>query len=620
MATIVYLEVEDEITTAAARVRNADAARVGIVVPFGSRVATSRINFRLLAREALEAGRRLDVVAPDASARALAASAGLPVFASVAEYEAALEAGEAAAAAAVPEHRDPRLGAKAIAGGAAAAGAASNAAHGPEVDGAAGDPGETGAPGPETPTMAATSRSAAAAASSPVVRDAPVARPARRGRRGLVAVAALVLLALVVGFGGAAAAQLLPSAEVTLTPVMQPVTPVSLTVRADTTATSVDPTAAVIPATSVPIPLTAQGDFAATGVNVVQTSASGQVTFDSTNTVSAVPIAAGTRVSTLDGIVFQTAATVTVPQATVVGSTITHGFVSVGVQAATPGPRGNVPAKAIDQVPSALTALQISVSNGAATAGGARTQLAKVTAGDVTAATQKLGKDLQDSLATALADPSLAPAGTTLYPETAKLGTPTFTPEAASLPGKVLKSGQTTFSLQAQATATVTAVDESPLEAMGDAAIRGAVTPGYQIVEDSINVTTSEGTVGEDGTVSYTVTATALQTHPIDAGALKAAILGKTPDEAKAVLANEGTAAVTLWPFWVSAVPTNADRVTLTIGSAVRPAASPTPSPTPRPTATPHATPKSSKPAASGKAASPGASEVAPSASPVPSG
>ena len=49
--------------------------------PFGSRVATSRINFRLLAREAQANGRRLDIVAPDASARALAASAGLPVFA-----------------------------------------------------------------------------------------------------------------------------------------------------------------------------------------------------------------------------------------------------------------------------------------------------------------------------------------------------------------------------------------------------------------------------------------------------------------------------------------------------------------------------------------------------------
>ena len=77
MATIVYLDADDEITSAAARIRAADDARVALVLPFGSRVATSRINFRLLAREALVTGRRLDIVAPDASARALAASAGL---------------------------------------------------------------------------------------------------------------------------------------------------------------------------------------------------------------------------------------------------------------------------------------------------------------------------------------------------------------------------------------------------------------------------------------------------------------------------------------------------------------------------------------------------------------
>ena len=91
MATIVYLDVEDEITSAAARIRAAADTRVGLVLPFGSRVATSRINFRLLAREAMSHGRRLDIVAPDASARALAASAGLPVFGRSGEYEEALD-------------------------------------------------------------------------------------------------------------------------------------------------------------------------------------------------------------------------------------------------------------------------------------------------------------------------------------------------------------------------------------------------------------------------------------------------------------------------------------------------------------------------------------------------
>src|SRR5690242_10274951 len=90
MATgTVYLDVDDEITSAAARIRGSEATKVALVVPYGSRIATSRMNFRLLSREAVVSNRRLSIVAGDAASRALAASAGLPAFATVAEYEAA---------------------------------------------------------------------------------------------------------------------------------------------------------------------------------------------------------------------------------------------------------------------------------------------------------------------------------------------------------------------------------------------------------------------------------------------------------------------------------------------------------------------------------------------------
>src|SRR6266550_4024254 len=88
MASIIYLDIGDEITSAAARIRAAEAVRIALVLPAGSHLATSRINFRLLAREAQGRSRQLMIVSPDASARALAASAGLPVFASVREMEA----------------------------------------------------------------------------------------------------------------------------------------------------------------------------------------------------------------------------------------------------------------------------------------------------------------------------------------------------------------------------------------------------------------------------------------------------------------------------------------------------------------------------------------------------
>ena len=91
-AGIVYLDVDDEITSAAQRIRSSTATQVALVVPYGSRIATSRMNFRLLSREAIVSNRRLSIVSGDAASRALAASAGLPVFASVSEYEDAMEA------------------------------------------------------------------------------------------------------------------------------------------------------------------------------------------------------------------------------------------------------------------------------------------------------------------------------------------------------------------------------------------------------------------------------------------------------------------------------------------------------------------------------------------------
>ena len=45
-----YLDNDDEITDAVARLRTTSDTNVVFVVPAGSRIATGRINFKLLAR------------------------------------------------------------------------------------------------------------------------------------------------------------------------------------------------------------------------------------------------------------------------------------------------------------------------------------------------------------------------------------------------------------------------------------------------------------------------------------------------------------------------------------------------------------------------------------------
>ena len=88
MAAIVYLDADDEITSAASRIRAAADARVGARAARSAPASRRRGSTSGCSRaRRIGHGRRLDIVAPDASARALAASAGLPVFASVGEYE-----------------------------------------------------------------------------------------------------------------------------------------------------------------------------------------------------------------------------------------------------------------------------------------------------------------------------------------------------------------------------------------------------------------------------------------------------------------------------------------------------------------------------------------------------
>ena len=233
-----------------------------VVLPYGSRVATSRINFRLLAREALTHDKRLSIVAGDAATRALAASAGLPVFASVAEYEASRRprgratTGRRPARSAVRGRGQRAAAAAAAAGTSGAAGADARRPSRPASRGAAAATAPTGGRSPtarrglvvpggrrrrrdrrragavagddvRAPVHGRRATSAAAGRAAPAARrrDRPTAAPrdrsrartasARRaaasGRRGSSAARILALALLV---GGVGAYLLLPSATI----------------------------------------------------------------------------------------------------------------------------------------------------------------------------------------------------------------------------------------------------------------------------------------------------------------------------------------------------------------------------------------------------------------------
>jgi hypothetical protein len=623
---IIYLEIDDEITSAAARIRASDAARIAVVLPYGSRVATSRINFRLLARDALTHDKRLAIVTGDPATRALAASAGLPVFASVAEYESAMvgadddgprpgttvpvvaaapagagvaiEVDEAAERAAVVEPVEPEVAAS---------------PPQPESDGTlglivpaavvaagtlGGPPGDTiRAPVHVEPDVPRYPRPAP-----------PPASPAGGGTRGPFAGltdrfagsggvrtpwligGAILALALLVGVVGLYV--LLPSATIAVTPKTERIGPVQMVVVADTTASQPDVAAGTVPADEITIPVAVNDTFSATGKRVELTKATGTVRFENLDPTSTNRIAAGSVVRTGSGVRFRTQATITVPRAELVGLTIFPARASVKVTAVDGGPDGNVDAGTVTIVPSGENSFFLKVTNPQPTAGGTSTEFSRVTQADVDGALAALNLSLSQAFQEAMADPSLETGGASVFPSTGRLGEPT--PDV--VPDTLVGQEVTTFALGLSATGTVIAVDEAPVSSIAETQIRAAVTPGHELVDGSVEVEVGEAIiVGQ--TVSFPVDATAEQIAILDAEKLKAMVLGVPIEEARAILAPYGQVAIEVSPDWTGSIPGFESRVTLTIDQAVpieTPGASAPPGtqrPTPTPTPTPPASP-----------------------------
>jgi hypothetical protein len=584
MATgTVYLDVDDEITSAAARIRGSEATKVALVIPYGSRIATSRMNFRLLSREALVNNRRLSIVASDAATRALAASAGLPVFSSVAEYDTAMAPADGALAPVPSEPPDDDTGAPgtALAATAAIAAVADAPTETPtkppkSTRQSSAPPAVTDEtqkvvlpppPRPESATVGATPGAAARATSMSTapVRAAPstrmpVARSRTFPRLGTTAlvIAGIALLGIIVL--GVAAYVFLPSATIAVTPKEEPIPPISLSVRADPDATVTDPEAGVVPADRIDVPVEVSNTFETKGRRVEEATATGAVTFRNVDFTDSNTIAAGSIVSTQGGVRFKTDRAVTVGAAKLVGLQIVPTEANVSVTAVKPGEAGNVEPNTITVIPAAEDPQTLSVRNKAATTGGTHEEFPQVTQEEITAALEQLNAQLGDAFTAAVADGAGAPANTTLYPETAILGESAPTIDPATLVGKEVPN----FDLGVAATGSVIAVDDSPVEGIAEQRLLANVGSEYRLVDGSIEITPGTPSV-TDGTVSFPVTASASRVKILDPAALIALVKGKTLDDARAALAPFGAVEITPWPDWVSSIPTMDSRVNLVI-------------------------------------------------------
>jgi hypothetical protein len=242
---------------------------------------------------------------------------------------------------------------------------------------------------------------------------------------------------------------------------------------------------------------------------------------------------------------------------------VTPGTAMVAITAVNPGTDGNVGSHTITRVPRGESNTFLDVTNPDPTKGGKRDEFPRVAQADIDAATAALREQLTTNFQDKLADPSLTEDGTTVFPETAVLGDPTFTVEPSSLLGDEVAK----FDLGAAASGTVLAVDESAVKAVAAADIATHVESGYSLVDGSSNVDASTGTV-DGGVITFPVVITAREVLQLDTAAIEQEIRGKTLGEAQTILQRYGAAELTVWPDWVGTVPTLDARVEVRTAAA----------------------------------------------------
>ena len=515
---LVYLEADDEITTAIRRVRAVDARRVVVVAPGRSRATSSAVALRLLARSADEADREIAVVG-DPLTRSLAAEAGLNAFASVEDARRAVSPdGAAAGPLPEPQHATIRV-----------------------VRGASAEETAPTMAGIAAPPSGALDETRARPIARATGRPSPSPRPAPRPRRrslGLAALLAVVAALLVAGI--VAGATLLPAATITLVPASEAVT-ATYEIRVanpERRGGTVEAAAAVV----------ASGEY-----EVVE-RANGVVTFRNFN-VGAVEVPAGTLVAAGDQ-AFETTEAISVPSGSLTGDgTILAGEANAPVIASAPGPGANVDANAIDTVLSQGTAARLRgfpqntsrlVLNAEPTGGGVARSGPEITEADVEEAVTALRSDLERLAAAATPDePNLlvveaSPGETTVDVPDGLAGT---RDEA-----EVEISGARSWEV------VIVDPDEVEAEAAARLATDPAVPEGYDLLEESITVNLAEPRLAAGGVViEATVTGRAApRPNPVE---VIERSRGLSAEEAQLALADLGDAQVDLWPGWVATVP-----------------------------------------------------------------
>ncbi len=366
---------------------------------------------------------------------------------------------------------------------------------------------------------------------------------------GAVGVGGIVVLATafagMLAFMGLLAVVFVPTAKVTLHPVVYPVS-TTLTVVASPDLEAVDFINVRVPARRVELEVVGDDEIATTALrDEPDAKAIGEVVFTNRRS-EATTVLSDTVVVTSGGttVRFVTTEEVTIPAG--VG-----GRGRAPIEAIEPGPTGNVAAYSINRVEGPMDR-QVNVINVAPTTGGGMSQVSYVTAADKDqlreSSLHKLKEEGYYTLAAGLAEEEMLPHESLL----AFVLSETYD----KFPGEVAES----LGLHMQALVRGTVINREDVELLGLRMVQLEVREGFQLLSDETEVRIDEiSDVEYDGTLTFQMTAEGLSWMEIDEVEIREAVRGKSAAAAEEYLAGHLSLAtepvVEISPAWWGRIP-----------------------------------------------------------------
>ena len=547
----IYIDIDDEITTVIDKVRSSPSRIIALVLPKRAAVFQSIVNMKLLKRTADSAKKKLVLITSEAGLLPLAGAVGLHVAATP-QSRPEVPSASAGSAAAEDVAYDASSESEAY--------TAANAGNRPIGELA----GMTGSQeGMETLSLPEEDQPDDEQADVPAA-DKPkktktLKIPNFNKFRLRLFLGVLLLAGAIVGLYYAMV--VLPKATVDISTKTSDVN-VNLTAALNPSAQALDTNKSVVPAKIEQQQKTTTQQIAASGQKNNGVAATGTVTLTACETTPSFPasVAAGTGL-TVNGLVFITQTATSFKHSGVSNGTCfayqATGDTSVAAQSA--GAKYNV------SNASFTVAGRSDVTGTGSASGGTDDIVHIVTQADIDSAKQKLASADSSAIKDALQQ-ALRQDGRYPLPATFNAGAPVIT--QTNQPGDQADNVTVTQAI----TYTMYGAMRSDLESLIKAKVSSSVdTHGQSIADDGLDKSTVAVTDSTNGTDQISLQTTAVVGPDIHPDDIKKQIAGKKAGDVKLLVTNlPGVTVVDvrLSPFWVSSVPTNQNKITVTVHGA----------------------------------------------------